>query len=748
MTTANKMTVDEFVISLSLQETVLKGLQKLEKQILPIATRMEKRLDKVFSKDRSRLMNPTFKAIEKRAQTASRNINRSLTDAFRIGNAGNGLFRSYEQEGRAAARNVSRMMQAAYRTQPRVTIPPVTAATRNRPPSNMRDRINTVAERARTSSLYGRLQLRDDGSAQRYSSRLQLLQMQHTASENLRGFQSNLRRLNFEYQQQLRVSSQARASQRLAAMESSNLGSAFGGISSAAIPLVGALMSVQKAVQFFQDSIEEGAKRQQAATMAQVAYGSKQEALRMTIKADEVANQYGLDTVTVRQQMAQMRMTIPKSFDNDKLAKFFGDESVFAHTTGMNNDAVYRLNYAIQQIAASPKLNGQDWLQVVNASPALVSRLADTLGVKDSADVKAKLKTMKGSDIAELMMKAMQPTPEQVKMAQHNILAARGRMYNAEKYAMDKTFRGFSSHLSTLYDSLASSLNNSGGLFERGGQVIGWFIDRLNDVTKALANIGANVDGYLTLFEEKWDKFYSTLSPSTQKALDTVRDQFNTFFDWLIVTATAALGLGGLKLGGRLLGVGRAAGGTAEAAAEGGATSVMGTTAGKAFGIAAAAYIGVELGNLIFDKWIPEFQKFAHKEWGWGGKDGTETTHGGNTLKGSPADWLLSKIGDTWDGLGKGGLKDPALAGYNPYAQQNQASLLAQKPLQFAPLRIEVVSNGQLNVALPDGTIQRVALETINQQHELQMMSATGLAGSWQSPGQNAGWNPSLLKRK
>lgn len=739
--------VDEFIIELGFSEKVLAGLTKLEKQILPIATRMEKRLDKVFSKDRSRLMNPTFAAIERRAQTASRNINRSLTGAFNIGNAGNGLFRSYEQEGRAASRNVSRMLRDAYRTQPRVTIPPVTTSPRNRPPANVRERINTVAERARTSSLYGRLQLRDDGSAERYNSRLQLLQMQHTASENLRGFQSNLRRLNYEFSQQLRVASQARASQRLAAMESSNLGSAFGGISSAAIPLVGALMSVQKAVQFFQDSIEEGAKRQQAATMATVAYGSKQEALRMTIKADEVANQYGLDTVTVRQQMAQMRMTMPKAFDNDKLAKFFGDESVFAHTTGMNNDAVYRLNYAIQQIAASPKLNGQDWLQVVNASPALVSKLADTLGVKDSADVKAKLKTMKGSDIAELMMKAMQPTPEQVKMAQHNILAARGRMYNAEKYAMDKNFRGFSSHLSTLYDSLASSLNNSGGLFERGGQAIGWFIDRLNNITKTLGNIGMNVDGYLTLFEEKWDKFYSTLSPSTQKALATVKDQFNTFFDWLIVTATAALGLGGLKLGGRLLGVGRAAGGTAEAAAEGGATSVMGSTAGKAFGIAAAAYIGVELGNLIFDKWIPEFQKFAHEKFGWGGATGTETTHGGNAIKDSWVDKGWTWLDNMYAHLKSAPVPNNGVPLLSPNMLQNQAALSAQQPIQFAPLRIEVVSNGQLNVTMPDGTMQRVALDTYNQQHELQMMSATGLAGSWQSPGNNAGWNPSLLKK-
>lgn len=738
--------VDEFIIELGFSEKVLAGLTKLEKQILPIATRMEKRLDKVFSKDRSKLMNPTFKAIEKRAQTASRNINRSLTGAFRIGNAGNGIFRSYEQDGRAAARNVSRMMREAYRTQPRVTIPPVTTVPRNRPPANVRDRINTVAERARTSSLYGRLQLRDDGSAQRYNSRLQLLQMQHTASDNLRGFQSNLRRLNYEFSQQLRVASQARASQRLAAMESSNLGSAFGGISSAAIPLAAAFLALHKGVQFLQESLEEGAKRQQAQNMLLSSYGSPQAALKATLDAGDISEHYGLDTVTVRQQLAQLRATMPKSvLSDDRLSQFYANESVFAHNSGMSQDDQFGLNRALQQISASLKLNMQDWNQVIQRSPALVNKVAQQLGV-DSSKVRSELKKLNGQQVAKLLMDAMVPTPEEEKRARDNILAARGRMMNAERYAMDKTFRGYQSHLTTLFDSLASTFNNSGGLFERGGQTIGWFIERLNDITKTLDNIGMNVDGYLTLFEEKWDKFYNSLSPSTQKAFDTVKDQFNTFFDWLIVTATAALGLGGLKLGGRLLGVGRAAGGTAEAA-EGGATSVMGSTAGKAFGIAAAAYIGVELGNLIFDKWIPEFQKFANKEWGWGGASGTETTHGGNTLKDSPVDWLFTKIGDMWDGLGKGGLKDPALAGYNPYAQQSQLALLAQSPLKFAPLRIEVVSNGQLNVALPDGTIQRVALDTINQQHELQMMSATGLAGSWQSPGNNAGWSPSLLKK-
>lgn len=742
----NQITVDSFVIEMSLQETVLKGLQRLEKQILPIATRMEKRLDKVFSKNRAKLMEPTFRAIEKRAQTASRSINRSLTDAFRVGNAGNGLFRAYEQEGRAAARSVARAIRDAYRV--RRSPLPVPPASRNLPPANVRERIDAAAERARASSLYGRLQLRDDGSAQRYNSRLQLLQMQHTASENLRGFQSNLRRLNFEFSQQLRVASQARAAQRLAAMESSNLGSAFGGISSAAIPLIGALMSVQKAVQFFQQSFEEGAKRQQAHNMMLSSYGSQQDAMKATLDAGEISEHYGLDTVTVRQQLAQLRATMPKSFLSDeRLAQFYANESVFAHNSGMSADDQFGLNRAIQQISAAPKLNMQDWNQVIQRSPALVNKVAQQLGV-DSSKVREELKKLSGRDVAKLLMDAMIPTPEEEKRARDNILAARGRMMNAERYAMDKTFRGYQSHLTTLFDSLASTFNNSGGLFERGGQAIGWFIDRLNDITKTLDNIGMNVDGYLTLLEEKWDKYYSTLSPSTQKALDLVKDQFNTFFDWLIVTATTALGLGGLKLGGRLLGIGRAAG-TAEAAATGGGlTGLIGGTAGKAFGIAAAAYIGTTLGDLIFDKWIPEFQKFAHEKFGWGGATGTETTHGGNAIKGSWVDKGWTWIDSMYDRIKSVPVPNNGTPLLSSDLLQNRAAFLPQAPVQFAPLKIEVVSNGQLNVALPDGTIQKVALDTVQQQHETQMMSASGLAGGWQGAGQNAGFSPSSLMRK
>jgi len=528
-------------------------------------------------------------------------------------------------------------------------------------------------------------------------------------------------------------------------MESNSLGSALGGVSGAALPLVGAFMALHKGVQFLQESLEEGAKRQQAHNMMLSSYGSQQGAVKATLAAGDISENYGLDTVTVRQQLAQLRATMPKSFLSDeRLAQFYANESVFAHNSGMSADDQFGLNRALQQIAASPKLNMQDWNQVIQRSPALVNKVAQQLGV-DSSKVREELKKLSGRDVAKLLMDAMVPSPEEEKRARDNILAARGRMFNAERYAMDKTFRGYQSHLTTLFDSLASTFNNSGGLFERGGQAVGWFLDRLNDITRTLDNVAMNVDGYLTLFEEKWNSFYSTLSPSTQKALDIVKDQFNTFFDWLIATTTAALALGGLKLGGRMLGIGRAASSTAESGA---ASGVIGGAAGKAFGIAASAYIGVQLGNVIFDEWIPNFQKYAHKKWGWGGEDGTETTHGGNAIKGSLVDKGWTWAENLFSAIKSAPVPNNGIPLLSPDLLQNRAAYLPQSPVQFAPLKVEIVSSGQMNVQLPDGTMQRVALDTIQQQHETQMMSASGLAGGWQSTGGNAGFSPSLLKRR
>ncbi|KAA8672196.1 hypothetical protein [Pantoea dispersa] len=680
-------------------------------------------------------MEPTFKALEKRAALAGRNINKALTDSFRIRGADSGLFTRYQREGQNAAREVGRAIRDAYRVRGSLN-PPLPPLPRPGQPSsraNLRQVIEDAHQRQLTSGFYGQMQLRDSNRAAEYRSRLERLRMEHTASQDMRGFRNSIRSLNYEFAQGQRLASQQRATARLQALEASNAGVGLSRLAEGTTGLIGGFFALNRALSSLQETITIGGKFQQAHTMGVVAYGDEAENTRMTQKADTISRGYGLDPLLTREQMAQMRMTMPDNFSNDKIAELFENESVFAHTTGMSPDAVGRLNYAFQQIATSAHLMGQDFLQVVNASPALIKGLQKLHGFTNSSQLKEYYKTVPGSAFVSDSLKVMKPTEQQKTMAQENIIAAQGRLAGSMMFAKRDFFDSMERPIIRLFKTLTESADNLGITLTPVSKAVGYFADRLSDIGENANTAAMNLAGYSSLASERWSNFYSSLDKSTQQNLTKLSGVFNEWFDVLIAVVAGKLALAGISKFGKMTGIG---------------TGEIMSAAGRTFGIAAAVVMGKELGDLLFDKFIPEFQKFAHDKWGWGGKDGTETTHDGNAIKDSWVDKGWSWIDSMYDRIKSAPVPNNGVPMLSPNMLQNQAALLAHRPIQFAPLRIEVVSNGQLNVTMPDGTMQRVALDTYNQQHELQMMSATGLAGSWQSTGNNVGWNPSLLKRK
>jgi len=733
MTTANKTTVDEFVISLSLEETILRGLQKLEKQIMPIATRMEKTLNKTFSKDFSKGMNKTFSNIEKRAQQASRNINKSLTQAFNIGSANSGMFNRYRQEGQAAAREVGKAIRDAWiiRGQLNPPLPPLPRPGQPRPTTNPRQAIEDIHQRQLTSGFFGQMQLRSADHAAAYRSRLERLRMEHTASQDLRGFRQQLLSLKYEFAQSQRAASMQRSAARLQALEASNAGAGLSRLTDGATGLLAGFFALRGSLSALQETIQIGGKFQQAHTMSLVAYGDEAENTRMTQKADQTSRAYGLDPLQTREQMAQMRLTMPDAFKNDQIAELFENESVFAHTTGMSPDAVGRLNYAFQQIATSAHLMGQDFLQVVNASPALIKGLQKLHGFTNSSQLKAYYKTVPGSTFVSDSLKVMTPTDQQKTMAQQNIIAAQGRLAGSMMFAKRDFFDGMEKPMVRLFATLTDSADNLGSTLKPVSKSVGFLADRLSDVAENANEAASNITGYAGLASENFDKFYSGLDKSTQQNLNKLSGVFNEWFDVLIAVVAGKLALAGISKVGKMTGLG---------------TGQMMGAAGRTFGAAAAVVMGKELGDLLFDKFIPEFQKFAHDKWGWGGKDGKETTHGGNVIKDSALDKFLSFLHNNAvmaTAHMPTSVYPPLLSNTNPSAYLPPA----QKPITFAPLKLEIVNSGALSVTMPDGTIQRVALDAVQQQHEFQMMSAQGLEGSWQGAGQNAGFNPSSLLR-
>lgn len=728
MTTSSKVTVDEFVIQMSLQDTVLRGLAKLEKQILPIANRMEKTLNRPFAKDRSAALNKTFDKIEKRAAQAGKSINKSLSRGFAIGQANSGLFNRYETEGLNAARKVGKAMRDAYRV--RGSAPPLPPLSRpGQPRITTRQRIEDIHQRQLTSGFYGQMQLRDADRAAQYRSRLERLRMESTAAGDFRGFRQNLRTLNHEFAQTQRVASQQRAAQRLQALEASNAGSGLSRLADSAGGLVAGFFALNRAMTFLQESITIGGKFQQAHTMGVVAYGSETENTRMTQKSDDISRGYGLDPLQTREQMAQMRMTMPENFSNDKIAELFENESVFAHTTGMDPQAVGRLNYALQQIAVSAHLMGQDFMQVVNASPALVKKLQQLHGLQNSSQLKEYYKTVPGSAFVSDALKVMKPTDQQKTMAQNNIIAAQGRLAGSMQFAKRDFFDQMEKPIVRLFATLTDSADNLGVVLTPAAKGVGFLADRISDLAEGSNNAAMNISGYAGLASERFDKFYSGLDKSTQDNLQKLSGVFNQWFDVLIAVVAGKLALAGISKVGQMAGLG-------------GIGGVMGA-AGRTFGIAAAVVMGKELGDLVFDEWIPQFQKFAHKEWGWGGADGTETTHGGNVIKDSVLDRVINFLGDN---AKYAGAQFPQVA-YPSLLNTSQYLPPAPQPITFAPLKVEISNTGSLNVTMPDGSVQRVALDAIQSQHELQMMSAQGLQAGWQGAGNNAGFTPSSLMR-
>lgn len=731
----SKQTVDEFIIELGFSEKVLSGLAKLEKKIIPIATRMEKTLNKSFSKDYSKGMNRTFSNIEKRAQVASRNINKSLTQAFNVGSANNGMFERYRKEGNAAAREVGKAIRDSYRFRGQ-SLPPLTPLPRpgqSRQQRNPRQLIEDRHQQQLTSPFYGNLMLRDSNRAAEYRSRLERLRMEHIASQDMRGFRTGLRSLNYEFAQSQRQASILRSQQRLQALESANAGAGLSRLAEGATGLIGGFLALNRAMNFLQESITIGGRYQQSHTMGVVAYGSEAENTRMTQKADDVSRGYGLDPLQTREQMAQMRMTMPDSFKNDQIAELFENESVYAHTTGMDPQAVGRLNYALQQIAVSAHLMGQDFMQVVNASPALVKGLQQLHGLKNSSELKNYYKTVPGSAFVSDAMKVMKPTDQQKTMAQNNIIAAQGRLAGSLQFAKRDFFDSMQQPTVRLFKTLTDSADNLGSVLTPAAKGVGYLADRLSDVAENANSAAMNLTGFAGKYSEDWDKFYSGLDKSTQDNLTKISGVFNQFFDVLIAVVAGKLALAGAGKLGKMAGLGSAG-------------EMMGA-AGKTFGIAAAVVMGKELGDLLFDQFIPQFQKYAHEQFGWGGKDGTETTHSGNVIKDSWLDKTINflhqnAMAATSANMPGYPLLNSGQSSYMPPAKQSLK--IEQSPIQIAPFRIDIpLPNGDTYSQM----ITPIVQQQVQQQHEVQMMSAQGLQGSWQGAGNNAGFTPSLLTR-
>lgn len=725
---SQKFVVSEFSVEIGFDASkALRGLESLDKRVMQVATRIEKQLNSAFTRlNGAQKTGDMFKQIQRQADQTSNHIQRALQRGFNVG----GMFTRYEQQGVAAANRVETAMRNAARAgRPEGGATPRPYTPRPRSGLTGADSIHDLVHRQQTSAFFGQMQLRTPETAAAYTARLNALRDQHinSGAGDVNAFRQNLRELNFEFAQQARAASHQRAQQRMTAMEGSG---AFSRLSVAATSLAAGFLTLQKAVELFGESLQEGNKRAQARTMLSSAYGADTQAI--TAAVNDYANRYGADKATAQQQAAQLRFTLPeKQFSNTDIPKLLETESVFAHQTGMTADSVERFNYALSQIAASSKLMGQDWLQVVNASPALIKPLEKLTGTNDTRQLRDKLKTLTGGEVSKLMITAMENLNKSTgaaAKAMNSMQATQGRFANAQKDSMEQFYNGFSGGFKRLLNALTGILGDNGDVFLSLGKMLGSFFSALAEYVYKLDDWISTAKAYYADFEDMWNGFYKELPEPVQKTLTAIGEIFKAWALGMLATAALFGTAGVAKKGGswmmRLLGLG----GGGVALAEGGAIAAS-TPVMPIAGASLLTYLGL---------------KAAGYEPGYVQKN--EQGILGVPAENSRWNQFMNWAGDKLQGVAgsyTGMSTLPSLsspqAPANPQAQKIELSM---STIQFAPLT--------LNIPMPDGSIYTTQADVnalINNQAESSMMTAQGLGGGWQIAGNNAGFSPSLLKR-
>ncbi|HDC4536577.1 TPA: tape measure protein [Enterobacter asburiae] len=708
----------------------MSNLTRLEAQVNKVATNMENRLSRAFKTNGAQQLGDTFAAIQKNATRTANHIQREMQRGFSVGGLGGGMFNRYESEGlRAANRVETAMRNAAQAGRPSRGDSHRPYTPRARQGLTGADAIHDLVQRQQTSAFFGQMQLRTPETAQAYTARLNALRDQHISSGagDINTFRQNLRTLNFEYAQQARAASMARQAARQQAGEGVSVLGRLGGAAAAA---AAAFVTVQKSVEMFNDALIEGNKRAQARTMLSSAYGA--DSTVITAAVNDYSNRYGADKATAQQQAAQLRFTLPeKQFSNQDIPKLLETESIFAHQTGMTADSVERFNYALSQIAASAKLMGQDWLQVVNASPALIKPLERLTGTSDTRQLREKLKALTGAEVSKLMIQAMEnlnASTGAAAKAMDSMQATQGRLRNASNDALEQFYNGFSSGFKKLLNALTGFILNHQGIFLSLGKGLGKFFEMLAVWTYKLDDLASTAEAYIADFKDMWDKFYKWLPKPVQDTLGTIADVFEKWAKAMLVTA-ALFGTGAAaKTGGswimRMLGLGGGAAALAEGGAVAAATPVMpiaGASLLTYFGLKAAGY---EPG-------------YVQKN-----EEGIPGAPAKNSRLNQFLDWAganLSSVAGNYTGMSA----LPSLSSQQaPAIPQTQKIELSMSQVQFAPLT--------LNIPMPDGSTYTTQAEVKNlmgDHMESILMTSQGLGGGWQVAGQNAGFSPSLLKR-
>ena len=448
----SKFTVDSFIVELGFNESVIKGLQRVEKLAMQSAQRIEKNLNKGFRINTKQLdsnltsslgqlerkFNKTFNKLEERAKN---------TKAFQFTSQVNDALK-----------------------QPR------------QPRRNTGDRAVRAAYQANMSKLKG-----FDPVLQKYiKSQFYGLASKAGQMDNSK-FNEKLAQLNASLREAIAKSKGVTSN-----FNGNKAANSLDGLSSAAVKIAGAFISMQAVLASYQKIMEVGLQR--ASSERSIDFVFDKDANQVKEFTKSLAQTTGLDIAELQSQFAGFGASAKESMGIQGSEELFKNMIGYARLMGRSEEEIRRALTALSQMAGKGQVMAEELKgQLAEAVPGMVQVFAKATGKSEQELFDAMKKgTLKSADT---LQKVTQELNKQItakggwKAISESTQAQLGNLKNSWNTTLDSIFRGSESGLQDFTRSLTNLLNSLGGSGKSLGESLGSLMSNMSHGIDSLTDI-------------------------------------------------------------------------------------------------------------------------------------------------------------------------------------------------------------------------------------------------------------------
>ncbi|EEW5020079.1 tape measure protein [Escherichia coli] len=480
----SKFTVDSFIVELSFNENVVKGLQRVEKAALQSAQRIERNLNRAFKVDTKQLdsnltaslksmegkINKTFDRLEARAKN---------TKAFRFTSQVNDAINPPKQP-RQPRISGNRAITAAYS-------------------ANMTKLkgLNPIVEKYIKSQFYA------------LSSKAG--QMDNTK------FNEALAKLNSSVREAI-AKARGHTSTSINGDRAAN---SLDSLSSAAVKTAGAFISMQAVLASYQKIMEVGLQRASSERSIDFVFGDQSTQVKKFIQ--DLTQITGMDTTETQAQFASFGASAKNTMGLEGSEELFKNLTGYSRLMGRSDEQIQRALTAVSQMASKGQVMAEELKgQLSEALPGATQAFAKALGLTE----KQLFDKMKNGDVkaSDALPKFAKELGSQIdsrggwKAIQDSTQTMLGNLKNTWNNSLTDIFRGSENGLQDFTRSLTNLLNALGGTGKTLGESLGNLMTSMSHGVDSMTDISYRVRAF---FDEV-TLAYRGLTDEQKKVVDAL----------------------------------------------------------------------------------------------------------------------------------------------------------------------------------------------------------------------------------